>query len=100
MKKNKFESAIVELKRILGDMKALLEWHKLKRFEAAKNAFPNLMFHDTTLIDWNNKYSTFLLLASKIHAKIDNQNISQTIKKELVKLELQAFYLGSHVRIY
>ena len=51
--------AIIELKDILDEMKALLAWHKLKRFEAAQHPFSNLMFYDTTLGDLNNKYSLF-----------------------------------------
>ena len=104
MTEQDLEDAIVELKSILEDMKALLAWHKLKRFEAAQHPFSNLMFYDTTPNDLNNTYSMFLLLASQIHAGIDNQNIPQNkhkiIKKELTKIELQAYYLGSGIRIY
>ncbi len=104
MKEQDLQAAIVELKGILEEMKALLAWHKLKRFEATQRSFSNLIFYDTTLNDLNNKYSFFLLLASQIHAGINNQNISQSklkiIKKELTKIELQAYYLGSGVRIY
>ncbi len=104
MKEQDLQTAIVELKAILEDMKALLAWHKLKRFEASQHAFSNLMFYDTTLNDLNNKYSIFLLLASQIHAEVNNQKIPQSklsvIKKELTKIELQAFYLGSDIRFY
>jgi len=104
MKEKDLQAAIVELKAILEDMKTLLAWHKLKRFEAAQHPFSNLMFYDTTLNDLNNKYSFFSLLASHIHAGVNNQNIPQSklkiIKKELTKIELQAYYLGSGVRIY
>ena len=104
MKEQNLQIAIVELKAILEDMKALLAWHKLKRFEAAHHPFSNLIFYDATLSDLNNQYSTFLLLASQIHAGVNNQNTPQskfkTIKKELTKIELQAYYLGSDVRIY
>ena len=98
------QAAIVELKGMLEDMKALLAWHKLKRFEVVQHPFSNLMFYDTTLNDLNNKYSIFLLLASQIHAEVNNQSIPQNklsvIKKELTKIELQAFYLGSDIRFY
>ena len=104
MKEKDLQAAIIELKAILEDMKTLLAWHKLKRFEATQHPFSNLIFYDTTLNDLNNKYSIFLLLASQIHAGINNQNISQSklkiIKKQLTKIELQACYLGSGVRIY
>ena len=104
MKEQDLQAAIVELKGILEDMKALLAWHKLKQFEGAQRSFSNLVFYDTTLNDLNDKYSTFLLLASQIHTGVNNQKISQSklkiIKKELTKLELQAFYLGSGIRFY
>jgi len=104
MKERDLEAAIVELRGILEDMKALLAWHKLRCFEARQRSFSNLIFYDTTLTDLNNKYATFLLLASRIHTGVNNQNIPQgklkIIKKELTKIELQAFYLGSGIRFY
>ena len=104
MKEKDLQAAIIELKGVLEDMKTLLAWHKLKRFEIAQHSFSNLMFYDTTLNDLNNKYSMFLLLASQLHAEVNNQSIPQSklriIKKELTKIELQAFYLGSDIRFY
>ena len=104
MKEQDLQAAIIELKAILEEMKALLAWHKLKRFEAAQHRFSNLMFYDTSLNDLNNKYSFFSSLASQIHAGVNNQNIPKSklsiIKKQLTTIELQAYYLGSNVRIY
>ena len=104
MKEKDLQADIDELKNILEDMKALLAWHKLKRFEATQHPFSNLMFYDTTLTDLNNKYSMFILLASQIHAEVNNQSVPQSklsvLKKELTKIELQAFYLGSDIRFY
>ena len=104
MKEQDLQAAIVELKGILEDMKTLLEWHRLKRFEATQHSFSNLAFYDTALNELNDKYSTFRLLASRIHTSVNNQNIQRSklriIKKKLTKIELQAFYLGSHIRFY
>jgi len=104
MKEQDLQAAIVELKGILKDMKTLLAWHRLKRFEATQHSSSNLVFYDTTINDLNDKYSLFLLLASRIHARVNNQNISgsklKIIKKELTKIELQAYYLGSGIRFY
>ena len=104
MKEKDLQAAIVELKGILEDMKALWAWHTLKQFEARQRPSSNLVFYDTTLDDLNNKYATFLLLASQIHSWVNNQNMPpgklKIIKKELTKIELQAYYLGSGVRIY
>ena len=104
MKERDIEAAIIELKSILEEMKALLAWHKLKRFEATQHPFSNLMFYDTTLGDLKSKYSSFSLLASQIHAEVNNQNIPKSklsvIRKQLTKIELQACYLGSGIRFY
>ena len=104
MKEKNLEAAIVELKSILEDMRALLEWHKLKQSETRQQSSSNLRFYDATIGDLNNKYSEFLLLASRIHTGVDNQNIPQStlmaIEKQLTTIELQAYYLGSGVRIY
>ena len=104
MNQQDMQAAIVELKGILEEMRALLAWHRLKQFEAKQRPGSNLRFYDATIGDLNNKYSEFLLLASRIHTGIDNQNIPQSrlraIKKQLTTIELQAYYLGSGVRIY
>ena len=104
MNNQKLSAAIIELKGILEDMKALLAWRKFRQFENTQCSISNLQFYDTTLHDLNNKYSSFLSLASQIHAELKNGNISKTkfrtIKKELTKIELQACYLDSGVRIY
>ena len=104
MKEQGLQAAIVELKGILKDMKTLFEWYRLKRFEATRRSSLNLVFYDTTINDLNDKYFLFLLLASRIHTGLNNQNIPESklkiIKKELTKIELQAFYLGSGIRFY
>ncbi|MBN2454916.1 MAG: hypothetical protein JXB29_00025 [Sedimentisphaerales bacterium] len=78
MKEKDLLAAIVELNNILEDMKALLEWHRLKQSEAKQQSGSNLRFYDVTIGDLNNKYSEFLLLASRIHTGFDNQNIPQS----------------------
>ena len=104
MNQQDLQAAIVELKGILEEMRALLAWHRLKQFEAKQHQSLNLRFYDTTAGDLNNKYSEFLLLASQIHTGVDNKIIPQStlraIKKQLTTIELQAYYLGSGVRIY
>ena len=104
MKEQDLQAAIVELKSILEEMKALLEWHRLKRLEATQHSLSNLKFHDTILNDLNNKYSFFSSIASQIHTGLNNQNIPKSklkiIKKEITKIELQAYYLGSNVNVY
>ena len=94
MKEQDLHAAIAELKAILEEMKALLAWHKLKRLEAAQHPFSNLMFYDTTLTDLNNKYATLLLLASRIHAGVNNQKIpqqTQSHKKTINKNRTSGF---------
>ena len=104
MKEKELQAGITELKGILEGMKTLLEWHKLKQFEATQHLASNLRFYDTTLNDLDNKYASFLLLASQIHGEIDEKNILQSklrvIRKQLTRIELQACYLGSGIRFY
>ena len=67
MNNQKLQAAIDELNNILEDMKTLLEWHKLKRFEAKQISVSNFMFQDTTFMDLNTKYSQLQFRISQIH---------------------------------
>lgn len=94
-----------QLKRIIEDSKAIIEWHKLKIFETNLNPSSKVFFQNDTpqqLMDEQAAFqsawikTTMLLQDKKI-------NISQSkivkFQKELNKLSLQFYYLGSDVRI-
>ena len=104
MNNHQLQTAIGELKDILGDMKAIWQWHKLKQLENTQESVSNLRFYDTNISDLNEKYSQLLFVSSQVHMAINKSNLSpnelKVIKKELIKIELQAFYLGSGVNIY
>jgi hypothetical protein len=104
MEKQALQPSLKELQGVLNDMKALLEWHKLKQFEAQQGPTSALRFHDTTWADLNNRYFSFLSLALQIHAAIAKKtadgNRFNNIKKQLTKIELQAYFLGSGIRFY
>jgi hypothetical protein len=97
---------LIQLKNILDDAKAILEWHKLKVFEKNSNPSLKLFFQDDTAQQLMDKQAVFqtawiettMLLQDKtINLSRDKRNEFQ---KELNKLYLQFYYLGSDVRIY
>ena len=102
MKKQDLQPALNELGSLLEDMKTLLEWHKLKQFEAEQNCASTVRFYDTTTMDLKDKYSSFLSLASQIHAAVGEEGLAadkfKTLKKQLAKMEHQAYFLGSAIR--
>jgi hypothetical protein len=95
-----------ELKNIIEDAKAILEWHKLRISETNRNPSSRLFFQDDTLQQLIDKQAAFntiwiqinLLLQDKTLPLSQNQRIE--FQKELRKLSLQFYYLGSDVRIY
>ena len=104
MNNRELQAAIIELNNILEEMKTLLQWHKLKRSEAMQISVSNFIFQDTTFMDLNTKYSQLQFRIYQIHNEIKDSNIPENkikaAKKEITKIELQAFYLGSGIRFY
>ena len=94
------------LQQILEEMKALLAWQQLKTTEARQRPFTSIRFNDTTQQDLLDKYSLFHSISMRIRSILDDSNVNITrtqrvrIKSQLTKLELQAYYLGSPIRIY
>jgi hypothetical protein len=106
---NQREQLTVQLERlreIIEDSKAILEWRKLKVFEANLNRTSRVFFQDDTFQQLMDKQVAFqtawieaiMLLQDK------SVNMSQDERdkflKELNKLYLQFYYLGTDVRIY
>ena len=97
---------LMQLKNILEDAKAILEWHKLKVFETNLNPSSKVFFQDDTFQQLTDKQAAFLLLWAETNMLLQDKaiNLSQDEKykfqKELNKLSLQFYYLGSDVRIY
>ncbi|MDD5458118.1 MAG: hypothetical protein PHF37_01825 [Phycisphaerae bacterium] len=92
-----------QLKTILSEMKALLQWQKLKAFENSRNPSTRLVFSDDTPQQVSSNYSNFLSLSAQIdHILRTNHHIAKrvSIVKELDKLYCQLYYLGTDVRVY
>jgi hypothetical protein len=95
-----------ELKNIIEEVKAILEWYKLKIFERSSNPSLTVFLQDDTFQQITDKQAAFqslwieitLLLQDKTIPLSQNQRIE--FQKELKKLSLQFYYLGSDVRIY
>ncbi len=105
---NQREQLTVQLDRlreIIEDSKAILEWRKLKVFEANLNRTSKVFFQDDTFQQLMDKQVAFqatwieanMLLQDKT-IKLSQDEINK-FKKELNKLSLQFYYLGTDVRI-
>jgi hypothetical protein len=94
------------LKDILNDAKAILEWYKLRAFETKRGPSLELFFHDDTLQQLMDKQAAFQTLWIKINILLQdktanlNRDEHDQFRKELNKISLQFYYLGSDVRVY
>ncbi|MHC4333331.1 MAG: hypothetical protein ACYSUV_06205 [Planctomycetota bacterium] len=94
---------LIQLKDILSEMKALVEWWKLKAFENSRNPSARLFFSDDIQQQLSSKYGRFLLVSADIKRILQNKDCSckkTQIIKELNKLYCQLHYLGTDVRVY
>jgi hypothetical protein len=95
-----------KLKEILNDAKAILEWHKLKAFEAKRNTSSKILFHDDTLGQLTDKQAAFQTLWIQINILLQDKNLNLSkseknkFQKELNKISMQFYYLGSGIRFY
>jgi hypothetical protein len=94
------------LKDIIEDAKAILEWHKLKIFEKNSNPSLKVFFQDDTFPQLIDKQAAFQMLWARTSMLLKDRTIKLSqdkrieFQKELNKLSLHFFYLGSNVRIY
>jgi hypothetical protein len=104
--KKELFSCLSKIRSILSESKALLEWQKLKFFERSLNPSSKVFFQENTHQELLSKYCSFMALYQQVNLALQDKriNLSQNkravIKKELKKLYLQFYYLGSDVRIY
>jgi len=95
-----------QLKDILEDAKAILEWFKLKVFEKSSNPSLKVFLQDDTFQQLTDKFVAFEVLWAKTSTLLKDktiklsQNKRNEFRKQLNKLSLQFFYLNSDVRIY
>ena len=93
----------LQLKDILSEIKALLEWQKLKVFEDTRNPSRQLLFSDDTSRQLSNQYNRFLSVSAEIDhiLKTNTRLVKQSpIIKEYDKIYWQLYYLGTDVRVY
>ena len=95
---------LAELKNILDDAKATLQWHKLRVFETNLNPSNKVFLQDDTIQQLQDKQMTFWSISANIHATLQSKTISgnkhSELKKEFTKLCMQFYYFGSDVRVY
>ena len=97
---------LIQLKNILDDAKAILEWHKLKVFEKNSNPSLKLFFQDDTAQQLMDKQAAFQTAWIETTMLLQDKSINigkderGEFQKELNKLSMQFYYLGSDVRIY
>jgi hypothetical protein len=94
-----------QLRKIIEDSKAILEWRKLKVFEANYNSSSRVFFQDDTFQQLIDKQVAFQAAWIETAVLLQDKtiNLSQAkrakFQKELNKLSLQFYYLGTDVRI-
>jgi hypothetical protein len=95
---------LAELKNILEDAKATLEWHKLKVFETSLNPSNKVFLQDDTIQQLEDKKMNFWSLSANIYTTLQSKTISgnkySEYKKEFTRLCAKFYYLGSDVRVY
>ncbi len=97
---------LIQLKNIIEDAKAILEWHKFKVFEINLNPSSKVFFQDDTLQQLLDKQAAFQTIWINTTMLLQDKTINLSrdergkFQKELNKLSLQFYYLGSNVRIY
>lgn len=97
------EEKLFQLKNILSEMKALLEWQKLQIDENRRNPLRQLLFGDDTPQQLSNYYCQFLSVSAEMeHILKTNVHFTKrsSILKQLNKLHCQLYYLGTDVRVY
>ena len=99
-------SQLIQLENTLDDAKAILEWHKLKVFEKNSSPSSRVFFQDDTIQQLTDKQAAFQMLWARTSMLLKSKTIKLSqdkrieFQKELNKLSLQFYYLGSDVRIY
>jgi len=97
------QAKLSRLKDILSEMKALLEWQKLRVYETTHNPSIRLFFHNDTTQQLSNRYAQFLFIRSEIDRILKTTPYvvkHSAILKDLHALYAQFYYLGTDVRVY
>ncbi|HBG25833.1 MAG: hypothetical protein A2Y10_08380 [Planctomycetes bacterium GWF2_41_51] len=101
-KYQKLIAQLSELKNILEDARATLQWHKLKVFEKNLNPSNKIFFQDHTPEQLARQQTDFWLISANVDVLLQSTSIRKypEYRKEFKKLCMQFYYLGSDVRVY
>ncbi|MFA6175327.1 MAG: hypothetical protein WC765_01965 [Phycisphaerae bacterium] len=103
-KEQRLVTQLSQIKNILEDAKAILQWHKLRVFETSLNPSNKVFLQDDTIQQLEDKKMNFWSLSANIHTTLQSKTISgnkySEYKKEFTRLCMQFYYLGSDVRVY
>ena len=98
------KAGLRSLRESLRQIKALLAWEQLKQSEAQPGQPPGFQITDFTETDLENEYSFFLSTSLQIRSLLSDRSIPllpaarQSIEKQLVKIEQQAYGLNLRQR--
>lgn len=106
MKIKSYRESFEQLEDLYSQMKAVLEWGKLKTEERNRNPSFRLFFHDSSMEEMLDLKSKFF--SGSIQLRLDllekNKNLPKEHKNQLINklttLEQKVYYLGSNVRIF
>ncbi len=96
-------SCLAELKRIVDDSKAIIEWHKLMVFEKRTNPSARVFFNDNTMAELTDKQAHFQsvwIQADELLSRLNQNSRKIEFQRQLHKLAMQFYYPGSDVRVY
>ena len=98
------EAGLRSLRKSLQQIKALLAWEQLKQSEARPAQLPAFTLDNSIETDLRDEYSFFLSTFIQMHSILNDGSFAiqetdrQSIKKQLTKIEQQAYGLSLHQR--
>lgn len=93
------------LRNSLRQIKALLAWEQLQHAETRPGQPPSFTLNDFIERDLRNEFSFFLSVSVQMHSILNDKTLAvqvperQTIKRQLSKIEQEAYGLNLHPRL-
>ena len=106
MNNRSYEKSIEQLENLHSQMKAVLEWKKVRNEEVGRNPSLRLPFYDTSVRELADLKSKFFFDSIRLRQVLEEQNAklpddhSRQLINKLTSLEQQVHYLGSNIRVY
>lgn len=101
-----YEKSIEQLENLHSQMKAVLEWKKLRMEEVYRNPSLKVPSYDTSLRQLVDLKSKFFFNSMRLREALLDKNAaspdahSRQLINKLTSLEQQVHYLGSNIRFY